>query len=416
MPPFSATVLLPLRHRPATVIAWPAGPLPLKLPNRSESTDASLRATYIDERAAGVLYGMHRHGERRHFFCESMKCGPATLRALEWLRLPAQSNTAGVLIAHLSADVKGLTTFAAQWSDLLRFKLANQNAQTLMQALEKSMRCPITLAEPHQDPLRIAFLESLPDRTPAALSGGQLDLIAGWQMMLAAALKPGTYAPDAKQEEQFLGAKVPCSTDWSAMVLRDGAAFIGHQSTATSFVARFGALYVRTIYTDALLIACAQRLGLLDLSDRLAKLGDPARHPRGVERLDAEFSRFRNQWWWQHLTQHGIGNDLLLNYQHAHRVVDLMEQVKSELDDYSRQTNLRAARILNVAVAVFALAGVIAVLFDGYILFNPPPSVPEPGTIFASVVVLILVLAAVIAAPLGGLSRWRRLPRQPYDP
>lgn len=408
------TMLIPLARPPVRTGQWSDGPLPLALPNGGV-TDARTRSTYFDDRAAGVIYGHRTRCERSHLQVDQLAAGPLQLLALEWLALPELNTTAGVLIAHLSAELPQITTLTEQWSALVRWKLDSPPDRPLLLAISDALGAPIVPVASHQEPYRIAFLDQMPT-TDHPFPASRLEPVTQWLLWLAAAVPPGSFSPGTRQQQQFEDATLSFSSDWSAMVLRDGAAFIGHADTNPDFLAHSAPLYVRSIYTDALLIAFVQRLALTDLSDRLARLDDPARNPRGVERLDAEFSRFRNRLWWQHLTQHGPGNELLLAYQRQHRLPELMEQTRSELDDYSRQASLRAARILNVVVAVFALIGAIGVLAELSQLLGSSDQRPSAATLWLAGALLLVVLALVITYPLGHLSRWLPRRRRPYRP
>ena len=412
---FVGTVLLPLARTPSGMDGWQRGPLPLALPG-GVVTNEEARSTYFDQRAGGVIYGQRRHCDRRWCNADQHVEGPFHLVALEWLGLPEHSSTAGILIVHLQADVEEVTTFLNAWSALVRWKLDNTGHAALLEAVSAAADSDVAVVAMHREPFRVAFLSRQPDDALQPFTSSTLDPESQWLLALASAITPGSFSPSNEQNTEFTAARVPFSSDWSAMVLRDGASFVGHADVNPGFIEEHAPVYVRTIYTDALLVGVLQQLALADLSDRLAALEDPARHPRGVERLDAEFSRFRNRLWWQHLTQHGLGNQLLIAYQRQHRLVELMEQTKSELDDYSRQTSLRSSRVLNVVVAVFALVGTLSVAVDLYQLFNPPPITPARPTIVWSLAVLGLVLVLVVAYPLGGVSRWMPRRRRPYTP
>ncbi len=412
---FVGTVLLPLATAPTVTTSWERGPLPLERPDGTH-TDTDARSTYFDQRAGGVIYGQRRRCDRRWRNVDQHVDGPFSLVALEWLRLPEHSSTAGILIVHVSAEVDDATTFLTGWSRLVRWKLDDRGRHALLEAVSAAAGAEIALVAMNREPFRVGFLTQQPDDTLRPFPSSTLDPESQWLLALASAIPPGSFSPSREQNEEFAAARVPFSSDWSAMVLRDGASFVGHPDTNPGFIEQHAPILVRTIYADSLLVGVLQHLALADLSDRLAALEDPARHPRGVERLDAEFSRFRNRLWWQHLTQHGPGNQLLLAYQRQHRLVELMEQTKSELEDYSRQTSLRASRVLNVVVAVFALIGTLSVGIDLYQLFNPPPITPGQTTIAWSSAVLGSGLVLMVAYPLGGISRWLPRRRRPYTP
>ncbi len=415
MTTFVGTVLLPLLMPIATTRGWEPGPLPVPF-GEGQRADRDTRSTYFDHRAAEVLYGTARSVTRWHRSCDRMVADPIRLTALEWVRVDEHSMTRGFMILHLAAVAESLPDLVSGWSELVRWK-SNDEARstTLLGAIREVVGEQISLTTLHHSPFRVAYVDSRPQDTPR-FSGGTLGSVADLQFTLGSAVAANSVTPSAKQAEALEASVVHLSKDWSVMVLRDGAAFVGNEHANPAFLDRFGAAYVRSIYTDALLLGVIQRSVLNDFADRLASLGDPARRPRAVERLDAEFSRFRNRLWWQHLTQHGIGNELLLAYAAQHRLHELMAETRSELQDYSRQARLRASRVLNIAVAILAVVGATGVLADLYRFFVEPPALPSQQTLWSAAAVLGVLTVVLVSHPFGVVSRL--LPRKdlPYVP
>ena len=379
----------------------------------------------------------------------------AEILALEWLGLPDNGQCAGVLVVHVRVSAATGEDLLRAWSGLVRWKFDERGTPVLLRSVSRLLGTTVVTLGTHDEPFRVAFLAAMPaespapvlppgqdvhprgveggprgepdrhgagsdaDDDPATRSGsapaGRTSAATWWAFNLASAVPPGSLSPSERQFADHERHRLSWSSDWSALVLRDGAAFVGHASVDPGFLEVSAPTYARTVYTDALLLGLLQQLGLRDLTDRLAHLEDPARHPRAVERLDAEFSRFRNALWWQHLTHHGPGNELLLEYQRQHRLQDLMEQTRSELEDYSRQAGLRSARVLNLVVTCFAGIGVLGVLIDLFQLYGPPPATPSPQLLGWSSATFLLLLVLVITTTLGGLS-WLRPHRRPYQP
>jgi hypothetical protein len=104
------------------------------------------------------------------------------------------------------------------------------------------------------------------------------------------------------------------------------------------------------------------------------------------------------------VTSHGIGNDLLCAYQRQRKLPALMEQTKAELEDYSRQTNLRSSRVLNALVALFALVGAAGVGVELYALFRPA-RVPSGAAAVAVAFGVALLGVLIVSYSLGLLSR-----------
>lgn len=411
---FFATIILTVRNDLGRSPGWTEGPLPVPYGHGQQAT-RDRRATYIDRRAADALYGVPGKPVRWHRGTERALTAPFSLVALEWMKVRDHSRLAGILIAHVATTDADPTELLPAWSRLIRWKQQVDGKQVLTAAVEDELGREIVLDDAHHAPFRIAFVDSLRD-TESPLPTSRLTKVEAWQFAMASGIEPGTFAPSIRQEEDLRNAQVEISSDWSAMVLRDGVAFVGHREVTPAFVAASASGYMRSIYTDALLLGVLQRLVLGDLTDRLAALDDPARRPRSVEALDAEFSRFRNRLWWQHLTQHGPGNDLLVAYGDQHRLPALMEQTKSELEDYSRQASLRASRVLNLVVAVLAVLGAIGAFADVYRFFVEAPDIPAGRTLWIVGGVLTALTLIVLTYPMGLLTRWIPHRRRPYVP
>lgn len=406
MAEFQGTILIPVRNDLTAVGGWNAGPIALSLPDGGV-TNAEARSTYFEQRAAGVLYGEREDTDRRHRLAAVEFGDLFRLTALEWLAAPDLRATAGVLIAHVEAEVEDPGTVRESWGSLVRWKRGEQGRGKVLQVVEHCLGCAVEFGHGSQDPYRIAFIRGVPESDSQPFETANLEVRTAWLFALASGVSPQALAPSGRQANQMAEEQQDLSSDWSALVLRDGAAFVGHTVVNERFIETYAPIFVRTIYTDALLLGVVQRLALTELTDRLASLEDPARHPRKVEKLDAAFSGFRNRLWWQHLTHHGTGNELLRSFQRQHGLDDLFHQTRSELDDYSRQAGLRASRVLNVIVALFAVIGGVGVGIDVYRLFNPAPAVPSlVGQWFSGLIVLTL-LALVAAFPLGLLEQVR---------
>jgi hypothetical protein len=436
MPEIIATILVPVAQDLSGRPGWQQGPLPLTVTGRF-TTDAGTRSTYFDQRAAAVMYGQRRRCQRLHREVATPVTDQVEATALEWLGFADPGRCVGVLIVHVSVTAATSHELLGAWSKLVRWKLDADEHPILLQSVGAMLGVDLVTLGTHDEPLRVAFLRSLPtdlpvdrgigippsyrsgeDPTGGTVARPGIDAateVTRWAFSVASAVAPGSVSPPERQLTEHERERLAWSSDWSALVLRDGAAFIGHATVDPGFVEQVSPVLVRTVYTDALLLGLLQQLALRDLTDRLARLEDPARHPRAVERLDAEFSRFRNALWWQHLTHHGPGNELLLAFQRQHRLPELMEQTRSELEDYSRQAGLRSARVLNLVVTVFAAVGVLGVLVDLFQLANPPPAMPSTQLMGWSSGVFLVLVALVIAYTLGALS-WLRPHRRPYRP
>jgi hypothetical protein len=402
-----------IRTNGAHEVSWRPGPLPLVIPDGSgRVTDAGRRSTYYDRRAAQALYGTGDGCTRKHVeFSEPTElAGTIRLIAAESISVPSLG-VDGLLVLHFDA-VPGSAAreVLASWGAISRWKRVPSGPELISGALRKALHgAEVDLSDPSGDPYRICFLSEAPDGD-AAMSSAATESRTLDDWLLALAIGSAEAAQDLSdhEREQLLATRLRLSADWSALVLRDGAGFLGHPRTSSDFVLTFAPIYLRSIYVDALLLGRLQQIGLRVLTGELVDLSDPALHPRKVERLAAWMSRFRNELWWQHLTEHGVANDLLVAYHRQHRLPELVEQVRSELSDYTQQASLRAGRLLNVVAAFFALFSMLATGVEVYRLIRVDGVVPGPRLIVTVLTTLGVLALVTISAASGRPLRSRR--------
>ncbi|HUZ83442.1 MAG TPA: hypothetical protein VMU66_02010, partial [Gaiellales bacterium] len=109
---------------------------------------------------------------------------------------------------------------------------------------------------------------------------------------------------------------------------------------------------VRTTYLDVVLLGLVQRQYLAAFADAMALLGDPIENPNQLRRLEAQFRRFRNTYWWQQVTSQEYGNRLLDLFAERNWVGSQFAQVVDELATYSGQVQTAAAERTNALVAL----------------------------------------------------------------
>jgi hypothetical protein len=385
-PVFLGVVCIPISGEAPPPGPWRPGPLPL--PAGDGTADRAARATYFDERAARVLYGQRSDGTRAHRWVEPHREIDDVLEveAVELLELPILGDARGLLLLHVRADATDPHAVQASWARLVRWKEGDGRVR-MERLLADILGAPVGLAPRVGHPFHVAYLRGVEADVAGPLPDSPLPPHDQWLFVLASAVAPGSFTPHDDDHALFRH-RLPLSRDWSALVLRDGAAFVAQ--TAAPFTRGPAPLYVRSIYLDALALGVLQQLALLALADRLAALDDPGRHPRDVERLEASLSHLRNSLWWQHLTQHSVANDLLAALQEQRRLPDLLAQTVDELEDYTRQASLRFSRYLNLFVAVLAVSGLVAAVAQVHALYAPAAS---PGVAVTVLLVALPVLA-----------------------
>lgn len=212
-------------------------------------------------------------------------------------------------------------------------------------------------------PFTIAFLtparRRLPHLSPRAHRRGW-SAEDQWLWALASRTAVEDYPPHPADTARLGADAVRISADWSALVLRDGAAFVGRRrdrGTADPFFG-YAELHARTVYLDALLLGILQRSHIDQLTEELSRVfGDEARLARRVSELEHHIAHFRSTYWRQHLTAHGPANDLLVAYQAQHRLPARFAEILAEVTDYARMVQTRENQHMSGALGILTILG-----------------------------------------------------------
>ncbi|MGW2874762.1 hypothetical protein ACWDBP_00370 [Streptomyces sp. NPDC001233] len=394
------TVILPVRllHVPN----WSEGPFPFELGSRR--TDARTRSTYFAAASARALYGAPGRPRRWHLPLDIKQDG-LHLLGMELLRAATARNPEHALsVLHLSVERPLLPVLRAlagrrPTPDPLTGPL---DPAGLLAGIAdvRDPGAPFAIARPYT----IAFMTPSAQQTPALRSGPEGALPASadrWLWQLASRSTPEDFPLPPETAGEQLKEAVRISADWSALVLRQGAAFLGHRTdTGAGDFFEFAALHSRTVYLDALLLGALQRDHIDELTDELSEVFNSTQLARQVGALERNIAVFRSTYWRQHLTAHGPANDLLLAFQNQHRLPARFHEILAEAADYSRLVQTQESQQISAALGVLTILGlplgtalsILQVLGDN--------SVPD----------LLIALTLSVAATAGALTtRYGRL-------
>jgi hypothetical protein len=340
--------------------AWAEGPFPFELGNRR--TDTEVRSTYFAPASARALYGASGRARRWHLPLDVIHDG-LHLLGMELLRAATARNSEhALLIMHFSV-VRPLLPVLRQLAgrpgvsgDLLTgpFDPSELVADT---ADVRAPRAPFAIARPYT----IAFMAPTEQHRPALRGTPEETLPSSadrWLWQLASRTVPEDFPLPPETADEQLKNVLRISADWSALVLRQGAAFLGHRAdTGTGDFFEFGALHSRTIYLDALLLGALQRDHIDELTDELSEVFDSSRLARRVSALERNIAIFRSTYWRQHLTAHGPANDLLLTFQDQHRLPARFDEILAEAADYNRLAQALENQQISGALGVLTILG-----------------------------------------------------------
>ncbi|WP_371606129.1 hypothetical protein OG725_10365 [Streptomyces sp. NBC_01213] len=354
------TVVVPVRL--LRTPEWDQGPFPFELGSRR--TDAETRATYFAPASARVLYGAPGR-PRRWYRPTSVVHDGVHLIGMELLRTATARNPDHALaVLHFTVAgpllpvVRAIAGRAAADGDAAMLS-GPLDPAALLAGLAEVTSATGTFAISR--PYTVAFLTPEAGHGPALRAGyeGELpDTADRWLWQLASRSTPADFplAPETAAVE--LGNAVRISADWSALVLRQGAAFLGHRAdTGDGDFYAFGALHSRTVYLDALLLGSLQRDHIDELTDELSDVFDARRLARRVATLERSIATFRSTYWRQHLTAHGPANELLLAFQNQHRLPDRFGEILAEAADYSRLVQTQESQQISGALGALTVLG-----------------------------------------------------------
>ncbi|MGG2458377.1 hypothetical protein ACO0M4_00845 [Streptomyces sp. RGM 3693] len=351
------TVILPVRL--STPPSWDEGPLPFALGSRR--TDTATRQTYFTRAAARVLYGTPERPCRWHRSAD-LAHGPLHLHGLELLRT-ATDRTHRDALAILHFTVEGPTLLETLRAISHRHTAGDDplNGPLAPDALLSGVAGPRTAEAPFAiaRPYTIAFFTPGSEHTPALRQDRRLpDTADRWLWHLASRSTDADFPSAPEHLSSQTEHTVRISADWSALVLRHGAAFLGHRpDRGDGDFYDFAALHHRTIYLDALLLGTVQRDHIDELTDALSGVFDaPNLGPR-VATLEQRIAGFRSTYWRQHLTAHGPANELLLAYQAQYRLPERFAEILAEAADYSRLVQTQDSQQIAGALGVLTILG-----------------------------------------------------------
>ncbi|WP_329037257.1 hypothetical protein OIE71_28620 [Streptomyces sp. NBC_01725] len=356
------TVVLPVRlHRtPDPRAGWAQGPYPFT--QGARRTDTATRSGYFAPASARVLYGTPDRPCRWHRALAVTHDG-LHLIGLEILRTAtARDPRHALAVLHFTVDVPLLPVLRAighrptAGPDPLSGPL---DPDTLLDAVAevRDRAGTFALARPYT----VAFLTPGAHHTPALRPDPEAMLpptADRWLWQLASRSAPGDFPVAPESAPHHDASTVRISADWSALVLRHGAAFLGHRADGgDGDFYDFGALHARTVYLDALLLGSLQRDHIDELTEELSEVFDSERLTRRVTALEKNIARFRSTYWRQHLTAHGPANGLLRAFQHQHRLPERFAEILAEAADYSRLVQTLESQQISGALGVLTILG-----------------------------------------------------------
>ncbi|MFG3055911.1 hypothetical protein ACGFZP_33860 [Kitasatospora sp. NPDC048239] len=373
---------------------WAEGPLPVA-DRDGGVVDRARRMTYFEPRVAESLYGSPERPARWHRrLTAAGTTGTAeptptgrVVEGVELLCLPAVfgpgAERRGLAVLHVRLSADPLTDLA-ELADLTASGAAYTRELPEGVRIAASGRRPWTLCH-------VTFADGTPpEPLPPPYAGwGARDQ---WLWLLASATPLSRFPPDPEDTALFDG-RVRFSADWQALVLRDGAAFLGTSpDPGGDAVFHAGAaVLVRTIYLDTFLLGRLQVLGLNRLANSLAGMTAQDADANRLLALEGRLIELRRALWSSHITTRAKANELLERFQEQHRLAHLLAATGSGLADAARYVDAARSRRSALALGLLSAVGLpFGVAYAAGALWGDP----APATL------LVCTLAALAAAAL----------------
>lgn len=414
---------------------WRTGPLPVRLPNGRQA-DREARASYFQTRAANSLYGRPDGSAptRWHRIDGEWPERAGSIHGIELLRFPryvsalqVESRRQGqddhtiryLAVIHLSLPADELLSELAAAVTLDPWDSAGAvRRQLYAELIGTGFEIPPQFRRAFSV-VMLTWKDGLlsPEGAPAEWTP-----VTSWLWCAASATPLRDFCPDT-DDPHLLDGTVYLSASWRALALRDGVAFLGlvadAQADGDEFLS-WGESYVRSLYTDVALLAALERDALDDFSDRLARIGN--RFEKSVEfrRLVNEVTEFRNVFWQEHVTCHGLANNVLKQLHAAHGTPQVFARVIADLDAFRQQVEAQAledslklqiaderrSRMFEHAVSVAAFAfGLPVLIFTA--LAVPIRGVTSGGRDIAEWVMITITVASVaFGGIVGAVGSW----------
>ncbi|MFD4610619.1 hypothetical protein [Streptomyces sp. NPDC058451] len=382
---------------------WAEGPLPALLADGT-AADRERRLTYFEPRVGTSLFGDPGRPARWHLRRPPDADEPA-VEAVELLRVPTAAGlddrraALAVLHVRLGDDpVAELAELAALPTDHARLaKILPSGVEAAAGTARAWTLAHVTFEQGQPPPVMPTAYASWSTRDQ-------------WLWLLSSRSPLEHFAPDPEDTALFAG-RVRFSADWQALVLRDGAAFVGTSPDPggeETFHAT-AAHHVHTIYLDVFLLARLQYLGANALANAVSALTARESDASRLVRLEGRLTDLRRALWSSHITSQGKGNELLERFQEQLCLDQLLSHTAVGLADTARHVEAARSRRISVALGLLSSVGLpFGVAYAAGALWG---SGPWTLLVTTAVAVLVTVVLFVLLPPLRGLwsnTMWDR--------
>lgn len=330
---------------------WDTGPIPFSY--GGVSADGDTRRNYFSVEVGLALYGYDNSATRWYRTLDD-QWSSYRVTGLELLRVPSSTGGRALAVVHTELPPEELLerAVAASCKPVGRGTAGDNDFESLF-------GCDVVLLPGSYTVAFRTFEGSdppLPSGNYRGVTGSAAEL---WSWCLASRSTSFDYPPEPGMLAKLFSEAVVLSADWKALVLRDGASFVGQRADLgpTDPFFGFAALYVRTIYLDCILLGMAQEMQIERMTTTVAETLSTGNLTRNIHSLEADLVRFRNLWWIRRVSSHDIANEVLQHYQDHHGMVYRFEAVATQISELSRILLTRDSRQSTAALGALTVIG-----------------------------------------------------------
>lgn len=385
---------------------WRSGPLPIRQPSNATtrrrghrpSTDEEARRTLVAPQQADALYG--RAGlARRHLIFEQGDVLAAEVLAER--ETPDGFTPCSFLVVHAAGpgENEAFDLQVAWLSDLRKGRRSPAWSEVV-----KVLGPGIDVSERPFGIRTNLFIDS------RGVEGEIAPLLLSYALLTGSSMSKGRDLHDRAHRHQLTIER----PDWSALVLRDGGAFVAHQESEENFGPTLRSL-VHSVHTDALLLSLIQR-AWIDRSGARA-VDASLTKPEDLLDLEREHFEFRRQYWRTFLTDKRTAPPDIVLHQFQKELLTIADiaDVEDRVNDgarlamslYSREHQWAQDRLNRNVQTGSVVIGAFALAFTG------APVIAEPGGRLFLLALLAGAIAVVISFVLLELTG-RRPPRSDH--
>lgn len=351
----SFTVPLVLDREPPQ--PWRGGPFENRWRTGARRLDGSRvgRRKYVNAGLDAILYG-----DRWHRLLE----GPCPalqeleLKGAEVLRIPSTlPQPTGLLVVHARVTPNGSASALGTLSRAVNHN--DSHGQAMRDWLTELVNPWGRVHSQHRRSQHVTLATSSGGRMPGLNDVPGTDQ-EGHDLWLARLAASGRHAPDPDKLESA-GVFVGMSAKLRGCVGRSGIVVVGLEPDsgasdgATGFDYGGGEFFVEGLYTDVLLLGQLQAHGIHSLREQLNDARERGSAKSDLEALELKVIDFRRKYWRSDFAPQGSQDDFLAAYQTVHGHKGFLDELTSQVAEYSSHVQRREQELTNALLGLFTL-------------------------------------------------------------